>query len=440
MRSPSSRLLLAAVIWAASVASLRAGDDFEKEPIRYSAAVPNNLVSQLQKRLDAGKAKLEFEDHFGYLRSVLKELQVPTSSQMLVYSKTSLQRNRISPHNPRSIYYNDNLYLGFCQKGEVLEISAVDPELGTVFYTLEQTPSKKPVFMRQTDACTLCHGSSQTHGVPGHIVRSVFSDPEGYPILSGGSYRIDQSSPLKNRWGGWYVTGSHGKQTHLGNLIVRTRQVPDPLDNSAGLNVSNLGERIDRSCFLTGDSDIVALMVLEHQAEAHNLLTRASFETRMALHQEAALNRELGEKPEHRWDSTKRRIESAGEELVRYLLFCEETPLTDRIQGTSSFARDFAQRGPRDDKGRSLRDFDLHKRLFKYPCSYLVYSPSFDALPAPVKDHVLRRLWEVLTSRDTTRDFSHLNATDRQAIREILVATKPNLPAYWRSKDSAEKR
>lgn len=409
-----------------------AADDFERDPIRYSSTPAHNAVSRLEERLGSGSAQLKYEPRFGYLRLLLKELEVPESSQMLVFSKTSLQRNRISPRTPRAIYFRDDLYVGYCQGGDVLEISAVDPQLGAVFYTLEQTRTEKPRFIRQGDNCLLCHGSSQTQGVPGHLVRSVFADSQGFPILSSGSYRIDHTSPLKNRWGGWYVTGTHDRQPHLGNLIVRTRQVEYPVDNTAGMNLTDLGERIDRSNYLSGHSDLIALMVLEHQVEGHNLITRANFQTRQALHQEAALNRELGEPAEHRWDSTRVRIRSAGDPLVQYLLFCDEAELTARIRGTSDFASEFARQGPRDDRGRSLRDLDLEHRLFKYPCSYLIYSAAFDALPGAVRDYVLQRMWDVLNNRDPDQKYNHLNAADRQAIREILTATKPNLPDYWR--------
>jgi hypothetical protein len=352
---------------------------------------------------------------------------------MLVFSKTSLQRHRISPHTPRALYFSDDVYVGFCQRGDVLEVSAVDPQLGAVFYTLDQERSDPPRIRRHGDSCLICHGSSPTHGVPGHLVRSLFVDPEGLPILASGSYRIDHTSPLKQRWGGWYVTGTHGDQTHLGNLVVRQRRVVEPVDNAAGLNVTDLSGRIDPTAYLTPHSDIVALMVLEHQAEGHNRITQAGFQTRLALHQEAALNRDLGQPEGQRWDSTTRRIKSVGEPLVQYLLFSGETELTARITGTSDFAAEFAHRGPRDDKGRSLRDFDLGHRLFKYPCSYLIYSAAFDALPAPVKDYVLRRLWDILNGHDSSKEFAHLSAADRQAIREILVATKKDLPDYWRS-------
>ena len=415
----------------------RAADDFEREPIRYSASTPDNVVSRLQKRLEGGKSKLTHEGKSGYLRSVLRELGVPVSSQMLVYSKTSLQRNRISPRTPRALYFSDEAYVGYCSGGDVLEFSAVDPKLGAVFYTLEQDADKKPRLERQTDRCTLCHASSQTQGVVGHVVRSVFSDASGYPILSAGTYRVDQTTALEKRWGGWYVTGTHGEQSHLGNLIVRTRHVEQPVDNKAGHNVTDLGGRFDRSAYLSGHSDIVALLVMEHQTEAQNYLTRANFDTRQALHAEQALNKEMSLPATNRWKSTESRIRSVGDDLLKYLLFCEEAPLSGKVRGTSSFAADFAKRGPRDGKGRSLRDFDLERRLFRYPCSYLIYSPSFDALPAPVRDYVLERLRKVLTGEDKGKEFAHLSAADREAIREILTATKPNLPASWRAKERA---
>jgi hypothetical protein len=409
-----------------------AADEFEREPIRYSSAAPGNRVSRLQERLDSGKAKLTYDKQTGYLRSLLAELDVPVSSQMLVFSKTSLQRQRIAPSTPRAVYFGDDVYVGYCHNGDVLEVSAVDPQLGAVFYTLDQHAAERPRFVRQGDNCLLCHGGSLTHRVPGHVVRSVFTGPTGLPILSAGTTRVDQTTPLEKRWAGWYVTGTHGKQTHLGNLVVRTRTVSFPVENPAGQNVTDLGDRIVRGAYLSPHSDLVALMVLEHQADAHNHITQANFAARLALHQEQELNRELKLRPTHAWDSTGVRIRSAGDDLVRYLLFCEEAPLTGKVKGTSTFAADFVKRGPRDGRGRSLRDLDLEKRLFRYPCSYLIYSEAFDALPARMRDHVLRRLHDVLSGKDTSKDFAHLSAADRKAIREILVATKPNLPAYWR--------
>jgi hypothetical protein len=121
--------------------------------------------------------------------------------------------------------------------------------------------------------------------------------------------------------------------------------------------------------------------------------------------------------------------------VVLYLLFEGETPLTDVVKGTTPFAKEFAQRGPRDAKGRSLRDFDLERRLFKFPCSYMIYSELFDALPDVAHDYIYRRLWDILHGRAGGPAFNHLSEGDRLAIREILLATKPNLPAYWKPDD-----
>ncbi len=406
--------------------------DLEREPINYTSADPHNAVERLQERLDDGRVKLVYEEGLGYLRSLLRELNVPTSSQMLVFSKTSLQRQRINPRTPRAIYFSDDVYVGYCQKGDLVEVTASDPQLGSVYYSLQQKKTERPRLQRQTDNCLICHASSFNQGMPGHLIRSVFADGLGLPVLTSGGYRTDHSSPLKQRWGGWYVTGTSGKQTHMGNMIVRGNPRPDDIDNSANINVTSLERYVKTSPYLTPHSDIVALMVLEHQAEMHNRLTRANFLTRLALRDEAEFNKALGRPANYRSESTLSRIKNAGEPVVKYLLMCDEAQLTDPVKGTSGFAEEFVQRGPRDRHGRSLRDLDLKRRLFVYPCSYLIYSEAFDALPPPVKDYVLRRLWDVLNGQDTSKEFAHLSTEDRQAIRDILCATKTNLPDYWK--------
>ena len=415
-----------------STTNLARAVDLDREPINYGSADAHNAVERLLERLDAGQARLTWEDKHGYLPSLLRELNVPTSSQMLVFSKTSLQRHRINPRTPRAVYFADDVYVGYCQKGDVLEVTAVDPQLGSVFYSLNQKKSAQPQFKRQADNCLICHASSFNQGYPGLLVRSVFADGLGLPLLASGTFRIDHTSPLKQRWGGWYVTGTSGKQTHLGNMIVRGNPRPEDIDNSANVNVTKLDRYLNTSPYLTPHSDIVALMVLEHQTEMHNRLTRANFLTRVALRDEAEFNKALGRPADYRSDSTLSRIKNAGEPVVKYLLMGEEAELTDAVKGTSPFAEEFMKRGPRDRRGRSLRDLDLKRRLFVYPCSYVIYSEALDALPSPVRDYVLRRLWEVLTGADTSKDFAHLSSEDRRAILEILRETKPDLPQYWR--------
>ena len=414
-------ILIVSGLW--QICSLQA-DDFDREPILYRDTAPTNPISKLQNDLKSGKKVLDYNDTRGYLASLLKALDVPQDSQTLVFSKTSLQRERISADSPRALYFNDDVYIGYCQNGEVLEISVADPNLGTVFYTLDQERAEKPAFTRQTDACLLCHGGSQTQSVPGHLMRSVFADADGQPLLASGSFRSDHTSPFEERFGGWYVTGDTGDQYHLGNKIFTKRQSYKDVDWSRGMNLKTLDRLIDTSPYLQNSSDVVALMVLTHQSEMHNRITRANFLTRQALHYEEALNKGLGEPPGHRWPSTTARIKSACEPLLEYMLFSEELPLKSEVKGTSTFARTFADRGPRDRKGRSLRELDLKTRLFKYPCSYLIESDSFKQLPKEASDYIQKRLVEILNDKDKSEKFKHLSESDRKNIREILSDTK----------------
>ncbi len=414
------------------VAATASGQEIDREPINYSTATPRNVVAQLQERLASGAAKLDFEGH-GYLRSLLRELDVPESSQVLVFSKTSLQRDRISPKTPRAIYFNDDVMVGFCVRGRVIEIAAVDDALGTAFYTLDQTRREKPVAERQTESCLLCHGSSANQNFPGYLVRSLQVDRQGNPLLANGTFRTDHTSPLAERWGGWYVTGTSGGQKHMGNTISRESSRSEELAGADGVNVVDLKDRFTTAAYPTPHSDIVALMVLEHQVGMLNRLARAGMETRMALHYEREFNKALGRPADERSDSARSRIRSVGEAVVQYMLFHDEARLTDRITGTSSFASDFAARGPRDAKGRSLRDLDLNTRLFRHPCSYLIHSRAFESLPEEVKDHIYQRLWEILNGRGTGKDDPRVVAEDGGAIIEILRETKRDLPDYWKA-------
>ena len=405
---------------------------YERAPINYLTAPATDPVTRLQHKIDSGQLKLTYDPKTGYLPALLKALNVPVSSQVLVFSKTSFQRNLIGPDNPRALYFNDGVYVGYVHGGDVLEITATDPQLGPVFYTLRQKTRGTPAFARQTDACLQCHASSMTQDLPGNIVRSVYPDADGQPILSAGSFRINYTSPLKQRWGGWYVTGHTGNQTHMGNVIARDKDNPDQTDFTSGTNVLKLADRgVELDSYLSPHSDVVALMVMEHQTYVQNQLTRANMLTRTALHDAVELNKALGRPENYQSDSTRSRLKNAVEPLVKAMLFSEETPLTDRIEGTSTFAKDFACRGPRDPQGRSLRDFDLHTRLFKYPLSSQIYTEPFDALPPAAKEQFYHRLNEVLTGKDTTKDFAHLTDRDRKAIREILLATKKDLPAEF---------
>jgi hypothetical protein len=406
--------------------------------IRYNTDPVTDRVSALQERLRNGKVKLNYDARHGYLSALLKALSVPESSQVLVYSKTSFQAPRISPRMARALYFTDDVFVGWVPNGDVLEIASVDPRQGVVFYTMDQEAGPKPRIDRR-DECLQCHASGGTLGVPGLVVRSVYVERSGMPLFNAGGFVTDHRSPLSQRWGGWYVTGTHGSQRHMGNVFAEDRDHPDVLDRDKGANVTDLKSRIDIESYLAPTSDIVALMVLEHQTRMTNLITRVGWEVRLALSDQKAINQALKEPEDQISASTRRRIDNAAESLLKYTLFADEALLEAPVKGVAPFSKEFQERGPRDHAGRSLRDLDLNRRMFRYPCSFLIYSEAFDALPAVARDRFYRRLWEVLSGADQTPVYARLTPADRKAIYEILLDTKRDLPEYWRASQAGVK-
>ncbi len=430
--STSFPLILSVVLLSLASSPALAQQEINRPPINYNTAEVSDAVAQLIEKLDAGEAKLEWDDKHGWLPALMQQLGVAESSQTLVFSKTSLQFSKITPQRPRALYYNDDVYLGVVQYGDVVEISAVDAQQGAMFYSLKQKNTPSPVIKRDRGQCLACHHGHRTQDVPGYLVRSVYPGEDGNPIFSLGSTTSDQTTALRQRYGGWYVTGLHGELRHRGNLIAPADSIASEkgvksLDFEQGANLRELSLLVSTKPYLTPHSDLVALMVLDHQTQMHNFITKASYESRQADHYDETWNKILERPADYRAEVSERRINKAAELLLQYLLFSDEFQLTSSIEGSSDFAEQFQSLGPRDSQGRSLRDFDLQTRLFKYPCSYLIYSESFDALPETIRQVVVRRLDEVLSGEDTSPEFAHLTADDRTAIREILVETKPGL-------------
>jgi hypothetical protein len=378
--------------------------------IGYARAPVTDAAARLNRQLQAGEATIESNGQSGYLRSVLRALNVPIESQVLVFSKTSFQASRINPSNPRAIYFNDTVAVGWVRGGPVLEIVAEDPRQGAIFYTLAQSQEGLPQFERN-DTCVSCHTSDATQNIPGMFVGSVFPGVDGITMY-GPAFTTDHRSPLDIRWGGWFVTGHHAAARHMGNAVATNPSDLAAMITPSTVHVSSLEGRFDMTGYLSPHSDIVALLVLEHQAQMLNLITRAGWEARVGT-------------------DAGRPLERVAEELVDYLLFVDEAPLAGPISGTTSFAAGFAAPGPRDHHGRSLRDLDLTRRLLRYPCSYLIYSEPFDAMPTAAKSAVYARLWKILSGMETAARYSVLSAADRTAILEILRETKPDLPKYF---------
>ncbi len=380
----------------------------------------------LRSELQTGRRVLQTEPATGYLRSLLEQLKIPLASQTLVFSKTSLQKHLISPANPRAIYFNDDVYVAWVPDGKIIEIAATDPQLGTVFYTVDQ-PEGRDVgkLVRKNQRCLFCHASSDTGRIPGLLMGSVYTDPKGNRVFSANAIPTDSDGPLQGRWAGWFVSGTHGKQTHLGNLTINPSEDFSVVDSTQNVNVTDLSRWFDVAKYPSPHSDIVALLVLRHQVTMHNLLTDANHRARLQLHSDVA-------SPQVSPETAKILDELAGQ-LVDGLLMVDATKFSDRITGTSSFADQFSRRGPHDTAGRSLRQLDLEHRLFRYPCSFLIYSDSFAALPPALLDRTYRLLLGVLKAKDTGEKYLRLSNTQRTEILQILLDTKEDLPATWKA-------
>lgn len=400
---------------------------FDESPIHYRRAPESNPVASLEEKLRAGEVSLKADSNGSHLASVLELLDVPLSSQTLVFSKTSLQQGQISPATPRAVYFNDECYIAWVQNG-LIEIGVMDDHLGAVFYTVRDG-ARNATLNRDRGGCVACHSTNRTQKVPGFLVRSVYTGADGHPRDFGTT--SDHRSPFRGRWGGWYVTGTHGDMRHLGNELATDPDDEEKLDVEKGANVLSLADRFVGTRYLTPHSDLVALMVMEHQSQMHNFLTLARYETVLALHEQTTENNASGDKTDSPGSNeelslqAKQRIDKAGDSLVNYMLFCNEDRLTSPVAGTTTFAEDFSARGPVDSKGRSLRQFDLQTRMFRYPCSYLIHSSAFDALPQPVADYVRKRVLQVLRGEDQSPEYQHLTAEMRREILEILSETKP---------------
>ena len=391
--------------------------------IQYAQRPANDPVALLDKRLRRGQVTLSMAPNgLGYLPALLKELGINADSQVLVFSKTSIQREKISPQTPRAIYFNDDVSVGYVRDGDLLELTALDPAQGVRFYVLEN--SGRPTFSSSGD-CLRCHQGAVTLGIPGLLVSSVHPASGEPHAPHGGAFMTDQRTPFNQRWGGWYVTGTHGSQVHQGNNV----NLVDPLhpggpSTEETQNVTSLAGRFDTTRYLAPTSDIVALMTLEHQTRMTNLMIRIGWDVRIELHDHKLRDEKTDA-------AAQALIDSEIDQMVTYMLFADEEPLTAPVKGVSTFTQTFSQRGPRDRQGRGLRDFDLKTRLFRYPLSYMIYSPAFDGMPPTVRERVYQRLYNVLTGKGQSPEFAHLSAEDRTAILEIVRETKQGLPAYW---------
>lgn len=409
-------------------------DDYEQPPINYSKSQPHDAISRLEKRLASGAVKFAGDDK-QIARTLLHELQIPEASQIVVFSKTSFQRKRIEPTHPRALYFSDSCYVGWVPGG-LMEITTIDPQLGPVFYSYDPhgtLEKNAPQFTRDSD-CLTCHATSGVNNTPGVIARSVFPNTEGEPLLRHGSEMVDFRTPFDHRWGGWYVTGQHGAALHRGNVFATERNEELVVDFKKGANVTNLSNFFETGNYLRADSDIVALMVFEHQLAMQNAIVQANFRCRRMMDYQRKLQHDLKEPitDEPTYESVKSVFTSSARDVVDCLLFKDEATLPDGIKGSPDFRMAFKANAKNVKGLGSLKDLSLQGHLFANRCSYLIYSESFLALPKLLKDRIYDCLDTALRSKTADERYSYIDDKERTRIVAILRATHPDLAVKWR--------
>jgi len=384
-------------------------------PHHYRSRTPQDRFTRLKEDLESGRTVLDRRDEKAFVVDLLRRLEVPVSSQMLVFSTTSLQLSLISPANPRALYFNEDIYVGYIPGGRI-EIVSLDPELGGIFYIFDVPREGRPIQVERSGRCMNCHAGEDTGHVPGLVIKSVMPGPGGGSLDAYRQGQTGHGIPFDQRFGGWYVTGRHGITNHLGNVMGKL--------NGAELTKSSIlpGDRFNYARYLTTGSDVLPQLLLEHQAGFVNRVVEAGYRARAALH---AGGGQL---------TTDRAAELDRQAaiLTRYLLFADEVPLPEGgVEGDADYRREFLATRRVGPDGVSLKDFDLRTRLFKHRCSYMIHSPVFTGLPAEMKQRVYGRLDVALSLEDPDPEYAYLPAAERKAIRDILRATLSDLPAGW---------
>lgn len=404
---------------------LAATEIFEEEPINYSGSEAESAITRIADRIAMGEALLQAPTDREILAEVLTELEVDPESQVLVFSKTSAQNARISPWTPRAIYFSDNAYVGWVQNGNI-ETITFDKQLGAVFHIIDLNRRKEgeSAEIRRETSCLSCHASTLTNDVPGILVRSVYPDSSGRPLLEWGSTHTSHSSALSTRWGGWYVTGRSGSEGNLGNVTFGKGGSKLVSKGS----VESLSLDLNTKPYLGGgESDIVALMLLEHQVLVHNAVLAGHLTAFRFRHQNRMIRKSLGEDPDSPLsDSYRLALDNLSEKIVSALLFAEEYELPeDGPEGGAAYQKAFGEHAIQARNGHSLREFRLYERLFKYRCSYLIYCDAFTNLDPLMKTRVLTRMHEILTHPGADPAYEHLSASESKRILAILGDTLP---------------
>ena len=389
----SAALFVAAGVWASAQTRPAWRGVLDEHPsIQYATRPTTDRIAALMHAIADGKTTLEPDAKTGYLAPLLRALGIPTQTQVLVFSKTGVQAAFTGPQNPRALYFDESVVVGYIPGAPIVEIAAHDAQQGTQFYTVDQGAPKPRI--RRLTSCLSCHVSASTLEVPGFIARSHMVDEDGNILSVSGTHDVDHRTGHPDRWGGYYVTSEalvpYNQRAHAGNITFSPGGVTS---NQVFVNWEAAPAETLR--YPTATSDIVSLLVFDHQMHAANLITRLDWESRIGSDVTPFVN-----------------------ELAEYLLFVGEAPPQVALLPQRGYAEWFERRFPTDRRGRSLGQFDLTGRLMRYRCSYMVYSETFDALPSVVKHAVYGRMRDVIA-----KSFS---ATEAAEVLGILADTKPD--------------
>jgi hypothetical protein len=421
----------AAIALSPGWAQAQSAPDHEQPAPPDSHPTPHDAIARLVKRVSGAEIKLQGSD-LEILRTVLRGLNVPIESQLLVFSKTSLQGRLVRPGNPRALYFSDSEYVGWVPGG-LIEAVAMDPELGPVFYSFDPQDARdaRRTFVRET-SCLRCHGGTVASDAPRLLARSVFPADDGEPLLQSGLDNVDDETPFEQRWGGWYVTGYAGRQSHRGNGFG-VEHGDQLVFHPTAKRPTELSGYLETSRYLAATSDVVALSIFEHQLGMYNSLTRAAQNSRRVLNDQRSREESA---PHARTDepadeSTNRVLANAAEDVLDHLLFRNAAPLPAGLKGGSRFQTAFATGARRDSRGDALKDLSLRGRLFANRCSFLIYSESFNALPVPLKVRIFDRLFAVLQDNDAEGRYAYLEKDEKRRIFAVLIETLPDARRYF---------
>ncbi len=412
-------LLFVGLAWAACVVMgaepLSLSYELDQPPHQYWQRPLQDRFSKVRAALEGGQIAPDRSSEKAYLLDVLKALRISPHTQMLVFSTTSLQLSLITPSNPRAIYFNEDIYLGYVPGGKV-EIVSLDPDLGGIFYIFDFPRTAAAPRVERSTRCMNCHSAADTQFVPGVLIKSVVPGPSGGSLESFRQEQTGHGIPLNERFGGWYLTGQGSLTNHWGNLIGRsspqglTRIPVEP------------GKQFAFARYPVAKSDLLAHLLLEHQAGFVNRAIEATYRTRNHLATGAGKLSAA-----HATD-----LDRVARSLTRYILFADEVALpAGGVAGDADLKADFAKDRRATSTGTSLRDFDLRTRIFKHRCSYMIYGAAFQGLPSEMKARVFQRMSQALNTTQPDAEYAYLPAVEKTAVRQILKETLQGLPPGW---------